>query len=84
LTNKETHDANSHGADAFRYLSTSWRELPTALEPGKQTLVLQEGGTWAVDERGIAVPADGSKDRLDQLIRERIEAAEEARVRRRA
>jgi hypothetical protein len=27
------HDINSHGSDAYRYLSTSWRELPTQLEP---------------------------------------------------
>lgn len=29
------HDVHSHGADAFRYLGTSWRELPAALEPVK-------------------------------------------------
>lgn len=34
-TGTERHDVNSHGAAAFRYLSTSWRELPTALEPAK-------------------------------------------------
>lgn len=34
-TGTPRHDINSHGSDAFRYLATSWRELPPVLEPQK-------------------------------------------------
>jgi hypothetical protein len=35
ITGTESHDANSHGAHSYRYLATSWRELPAVLEPKK-------------------------------------------------
>jgi hypothetical protein len=34
-TGVERHDLNSHGAAAFRYLATTWREMPPELEPEK-------------------------------------------------
>jgi hypothetical protein len=40
-TGVERHDVNSHGAAAFRYLGTSWRELPPTLAP-KPELVKEQ------------------------------------------
>jgi hypothetical protein len=35
-TGTERHDVNSHGAAAWRYLGTSHREMPAAIEPRKE------------------------------------------------
>lgn len=42
------HDINSHGADAYRYLATSWRELPMKLEPKREPKEI----AFSADEHG--------------------------------
>lgn len=71
-TGTPRHDLASHGSDAFRYLSASWRELPVKLEPVKQPTEL----IYTAD------PATG-QIRGNMSVRQIVERkAREARLRR--
>ena len=69
VTGTEDHDANSHGAHSFRYLSTSWRELPAVLEPKPKPVT---GPLYAVaDSAGVIKSAQT----FDQILRQKRLAA---------
>ncbi len=77
ITGTEEHDANSHGAHSYRYLSTSWRELPAQLEPKpapKDDLRLE------VNKQGLIVPNMDVREMVK--MKERL-AASQSRFKRR-
>lgn len=53
----EVHDWTSHLADAFRYLSVGWRDLPTERVPDVTAMVAAKRGTPTVVDGHVIAPA---------------------------
>lgn len=74
-TGTERHDIYSHGAAAFRYLATSWRDLPPELEPEKpkperQAITTNEDGSLNM-AASRASEIIAIRQRMKELERER-------------
>ena len=67
---KPRHDWASHGADAFRYLSMTWREL-------RPELSVEETRSIERERRNKAIEQMCQPKTLDQLLKEYDEAREE-------
>jgi hypothetical protein len=60
ITGVENHDNASHAAAAYRYLSTSWRELPPALPPKVEIDIMAPITTS--DNGSVVLPYDRASD----------------------